>query len=162
MRRFSITILLIVFAVSFWNCEKDDICDEETITTPQLVIEFYDATDNTLVKQVPSIAYFENSVSDTIKKTAVSKIYIPLKTNEDTVTFKIILNGADDDNSDDVEDSVTINYNREDIYISRACGYKTNFTLNNFIVNSTNWILNSTIEQTNVTNENEVHVKIYF
>jgi len=162
MKKYSIIIVLFVFAASFWNCEKDDICEDGTITTPQLVVEFYDATDNTLVKQVPSIAYFENSVSDTIKKTAVSKIYIPLKTNEDTVTFKMILNGADNDNSDDVEDSVTINYSRKDIYISRACDYKTNFTISDFIVNSTNWIANSTIEQTNVTNENEIHVKIYF
>lgn len=162
MKKYSITILLVVFAVSFWNCEKDDICPEDTVTTPQLVIEFYDAADNTLLKEVPSIAYFENTVMDTLTETTASQILIPLRTTENSVTFSMILNGVDDDISNDVEDTVTINYSRQDIYISRACGYKTNFTLTDFAVNSTNWINNATIEQPNVTNEDEVHIKIYF
>lgn len=35
-------LLLIVFAFS--GCEKDDICDAATATTPQLVIQFYSYT----------------------------------------------------------------------------------------------------------------------
>lgn len=162
MKKYSIPFLLILLTVSFWNCEKDDICPEDSVTTPQLVIEFYDATDNTLLKEVTSIAYFENTVMDTLTETTASQILVPLKTNEDSVTFNLILNGADDDTSDDVEDTVTINYSRQDIYISRACGYKTNFTLTDFVLNSTNWINSATIEQPNVTNEDEIHVKIYF
>lgn len=162
MKKYIVTCLLLIFAISFWNCEKDDLCADGTVTTPQLVIEFYDATDNTLLKEVSGIAYFETSVNDTLTATSSSQILVPLKTNADQVTFNLILNGNDDDVSDDIEDSITFDYSREDIYISRACGYKTNFTLNTVTLNSNNWINNYSIEQPSITNEDEVHVKIYF
>jgi hypothetical protein len=40
--------VLFLFTVCFSSCEKDDICDANTPTTPQLVIEFYDAVNTTL------------------------------------------------------------------------------------------------------------------
>ena len=33
-----IILLLFVIALSFSGCEKDDICDADTVTTPRLVI----------------------------------------------------------------------------------------------------------------------------
>ncbi|MCO6175731.1 DUF6452 family protein [Flavobacterium sp. NRK F10] len=162
MKKYSIISLMILFAVSFWNCEKDDLCADGTVTTPQLVIEFYDATNTTEIKEVTGIAYFETSVNDTLSESSVTQILLPLKTNADQVTFKLILNGNDEDTSDDIEDILTIDYTREDIYISRACGYKTNFNLTGVTLNSTNWISNYTIEQSSITNEDEVHLKLYF
>lgn len=153
---------MIIFLFSFWNCEKDDICADGTITTPKLVIEFYDATVTDSVVSIPSIAYFETSVNDTLRENEISQLLLPLKTNDDNVSFEMIFNGNDDDDTNDISDIISVNYTREDIYISRACGYKTNFTLTDIVLNSNNWITTDTIVQPSITNEDEVHLKIYY
>ncbi|BCY29535.1 DUF6452 family protein [Flavobacterium okayamense] len=172
MKKIVTPLLLLIFAVSFWNCEKDDICAEGTVTTPRLVIEFYDVASPTTLKNVTNLRVEESGTGiGVVFNTALAetdanrylinsnKIEIPLKTFADQSQFDFKLNYGDTTN--EVNDIITIDYSREDIYISRACGYKTNFTLSNFNF-ETNWISNATIEQTNVINENEVHVKIYF
>lgn len=172
MKKYIVTCLMLIFAISFWNCEKDDLCADGTITTPQLVIEFYDATDNTLLKNVTNLrveelgtgrgVVFSSSLAsdnDDRYLTNDNTIKIPLKTFEDISQFEFKFNYGDTTES---VDEITFDYSREDIYISRACGYKTNFTLNTVTLNSNNWITNYTIEQPNITNEDEVHVKIYF
>ena len=55
MKKYSILILVSLFAFSFWNCEKDDICAETTPTTPRVVIEFYDAANPTVLKSVTNL-----------------------------------------------------------------------------------------------------------
>lgn len=167
MKRYLVTICIVVFAISFWNCEKDDICAEGTVTTPRLVIEFYDSASPTTLKNVTNLGVISPSFTEGFAFDAESKIEVPLRTNQDTTTLQFIENGSDSDTSNDNIDEITFNYIRQDIYISRACGYKTNFTLSdtNPIVitnDGNNWISSATIEQAIITNENEVHVKIYF
>jgi len=40
-------IFLLLFVFSLLGCEKDDICESTTPTTPRLVIEFYDFNAST-------------------------------------------------------------------------------------------------------------------
>lgn len=170
MKRYLVTICIVVFAISFWNCEKDDICAEGTVTTPRLVIEFYDAASPTTLKNVTNLGVIAPGFSEGFAFNGESKIEIPLRTNLDTTTLQFIENGSDSDTSNDNIDEITFNYTRQDIYISRACGYKTNFTLDDtngiqVVSDGNNWIsttVTPTIEQALITNENEVHVKIYF
>lgn len=166
MKKYIITSLLLLFAVSFWNCEKDDICAETTPTTPQLVIEFYDATNPTELKNVTNLGVVEPTFTTGYAFNAVSSITIPLRTNQDTTTLNFILNGSDDDATNDLTDQITFNYSRIETYISRACGYKTTFILNDtdglVIPTLPNWISDYEIVQTNINNEDETHVKIYF
>ena len=66
-----------------------------------------------------------------------SNLILPLKTYENQTQYSLIKdfsinnNGTPDDTSDDFpegnEDVITINYSREEVYVSRACGYKTIF-----------------------------------
>jgi hypothetical protein len=174
MKKYIITSLLLIFAVSFWNCEKDDICAETTPTTPKVIIEFYDFNTQTL-KNVTNLRIEENgtdvgvvfneSLEDTNPAkflTNENKISIPLKTFEDSSQFEFILNYED---TSQIIDILTFNYERNDVYISRACGYKTLFRLNTpngITTSSNNWIQNIEIVQTSINNENETHVKIYF
>ena len=163
MKKYFILILILsMVSFSFWNCEKDDICPEGSISTPQLVIEFYDGTITDSIITLTSIDYFETSVNDTISGSSVSQILLPLKTNEDSVTYSLTLYGDDNTTTtDDFTDTITINYTRENIYVSRACGYKTNFTINDVVLNSNNWVAADTSVQPSITNEDEVHLKLY-
>lgn len=161
-------LLLILITITLSGCEKDDICDPATATTPSLVIEFYNAASPNNLQNVTNLKVISPGFTNPILgTTGVSKITIPLKTSENTTSFEFIENGGDDDISDDNTDVLQFTYNRTNIYVSRACGYKVNFDLTNTNTNiltpdTDNWIQSIVIAQPNIENENETHIKIYF
>ena len=160
--------LILVLSMSFSSCEKDDICDATTATTPKLIIEFYDVLHPTVLKNVTNLAVKEVGSTAIIGFVSESKIQLPLKTNEDITKYSLILNSTD--LTIDNEDFLQFNYTRQNIFVSRACGYKTIFTLDPttpFIKTETStpdgyWIQNITVATSNITTENETHIKIYF
>lgn len=167
MKNYIKTSILFLLAVSFWNCEKDDICPENETTTPRIVIEFYDAANPANLKNITNLGVIAPGFTEGFGFDGVSKISAPLKTTEDTTTLQFIQNGSDADPANDNSDEIVFNYIRQEIYVSRACGYKTNFTLDATIgaeltTDGSNWIQSITIEQQTITNENETHIKIYF
>lgn len=162
------TVLLLFILMIFTNCEKDDICDPATSTTPGVVIEFYDADSPNTLQTVTNLRVaapgFTTAVSGT---NGVSKIIVPIKTTADTTTLEFIENGADTDTTNDNTDVLTFTYTRETIYVSRACGYKVIFDLTNTNTNlvaadADNWIDHIVITKPNIETENETHIKIYF
>ena len=58
-------------------------------------------------------------------------------------------------------DGLYSSYNWE--YISRACGFKTTYELNNLIIenDSNNWILDTDLINNNIIDEKNIHVKIF-
>jgi len=164
------TVLLLLIALNFSSCEKDDICDAATATTPRLIIQFYDFSNPTVPKTVSNLKLTSIGITDGLPFSGVSKIEVPLKTTEDTVTYNFVQNGGDTNATNDNIDVIQFNYSRNTIFVSRACGYKTVYTLNspNGVVLTDNptpdtfWIQNMTIETTNIETENEVHLKLYF
>ncbi|WP_329804410.1 DUF6452 family protein [Flavobacterium facile] len=158
---------LLLISFFFSGCEKDDICDTATPTTPKVVIEFYDAVATTTTKNVNNLIITATGFTSEIKYNAVNKITVPLKTFTDIATLNFNLNAGADPTTDDNLDEITFNYTRKTNYVSRACGYKTTFTLdatNPVVVtpDASNWILNVIVSQPNIENQNETHVKIYF
>ena len=81
MKKIVFITLSLLLAVSFWNCEKDDICAEGTPTTPRVIIEFYDAANPTVLKNVTNLKVVETSLTDGFGFTGVNKIQVPLRTN---------------------------------------------------------------------------------
>ena len=168
MRKFSSILLVLLLAVSFWNCEKDDICAEGSGNTPFMVIEFYDIANPAVLKNVINLGVGDPTFNTRFSFTEISKIEVPLRTNAVTTTLNFIENGGDTtDLSDDNPNTVTFNYETNNLYVSRACGYKTVFQLDptnpvEFTPSAATWIKDIVVTQPNITNENEVHVKIYF
>ena len=167
MKKIVFIVLSLFLSVSFWNCEKDDICAEGTPVTPRLIIEFYDAANPTVLKNVTNLGVIEPNFTEGLAFTAISKIQVPLRTTADITTLNFVQNGSDTNNSNDNIDAITFNYVRVDEYISRACGFKTLFYLDStnpieLTNDGNNWIQNIEVMQPNIETENEVHVKIYF
>ena len=159
--------LLLLLSVFFSSCEKDDVCDTNTPTTPKIVIEFYDVANPTTLKNVTNLGVIAPGFTSGFGFTATSKIKVPLKTFEDSSVLYFIQNGSIDPTTDDNLDEITFNYNRKTVFVSRACGYKTLFTLNStnpitVTPDSNNWIQNVIVSQPNIENEDETHIKIYF
>ena len=182
MKKIMFVLLLISFF--FAACEKDDICDPSTPTTPRLVLQFYDNNNVSLNRKTTNLKiiglgdgmvdtnYLPNeSGGETWNDTVV---YLPLRVNENATKYKLILNVDTDETTTELTDVLEINYTRNDVYISRACGFKTLFDLfgdplrDPFILNNTpdatsgNWIKNIQVIQSQINDENEAHIKIFF
>jgi hypothetical protein len=161
--------LLVVSVFLFLSCEKDDICDASKATTPQLVIEFYDFNNSSVLKTVTDLKVIGEGMTEAlISSNNKSTISIPLKTTENATSYKFILNSNTASFLN--EDTIRFDYTHENVYVSRACGYKTIFTLdltNSFTHTDATladglWMKQIIITENNIDNENEIHVKIYF
>jgi hypothetical protein len=176
-----IVTLFLVLAFCFSSCEKDDICEASTPTTPRLIITFHDISNPSILKNVMNLKVVghgavEGVVFDPTAKIEKdkylangSKIAIPLKTFENSTGFSFTLNSGNP-NLENL-DNIKIDYTRNEVFVSRACGFKTLF-----ILNSTNppithtdaaipdgkWIKYISVEKNNIDNENETHLKIFF
>jgi hypothetical protein len=168
-------LLLLLLIFSFSSCEKDDICAEET--TPRLILEFYDVTNPTVKKNVTSLKITgyktDNStlLTDSLDTfSGVSKIELPLRITEDVTKYRLILNSTSTSVTPNT-DILEFKYTRQNVFVSRACGYKTIFTLNSPIgvtrtdsntIDDGFWMQNINTQTTNITTENEVHIKVFF
>lgn len=165
-----IFLIVLVLAFSFSGCEKDDICDATTSTTPRLIIEFYDNADHTVLKNVTNLkATGEGAVGLPLTFTAKSKIELPLKTTDIKTKYTLVYTDALTTSTDILE----FNYSSDNVFVSRACGFKTIYDLNGtslppFVLNGTpavtmgNWIKDIEVIHPNINDENETHIKIYF
>jgi hypothetical protein len=163
------TLLLLLFAFTFSGCEKDDICDSTASTTPQVVIEFYDNTQQSVLKNVVNLKVKEVDIDnpDSLNTfNGVSKIKLPLRTDGTSTKYSLILNSTLPTSLN--EDFLEFNYITNTVYISRACGYKITYDLDetNPIVQTEGtdgkWIQNIDVETTNIDDEKTTHIKIYF
>ena len=162
-------ITTILFYVS--SCEKDDICVDGD--TPLLVIGFFDIADTTLVKNVASIRIRNIDIDSILTNSSFSdrsespdSLQVPLRSTATTTMYQIISESADDEETE-LEtgniDTLTISYELGEAFVSRACGFVTNY--NNISVTLTegaeNWIQDIKVVQPNVENTNTIHVKIF-
>ena len=168
-------LALLLITICFSSCEKDDICAEET--TPRLIMEFYDVTNPTVKKNVTSLKVTGYKTDNTTLLTdslgtfsGVSKIELPLRITEDVTKYSLILNSTSTSVTPNT-DILEFKYTRQNVFVSRACGYKTIFTLNNSpngvirtdnVIPESFWMQNINIQTTNINTENEVHIKVFF
>jgi hypothetical protein len=176
--------ILLVFMIGLLalSCEKDDICDANTPTTPRLIIKFYDNQNPASVRLVKDLRI--TSIVDGVEKAIIfeksnteilndSMVALPLKVNENLTDYKFTFNSKSEIQSLISIDDLTFNYTRKDEFVSRACGFKTLFEMNAsnqnpIIINETpgitagNWIKGVQITQPKIYNENETHIKIFF
>jgi len=168
------TITTLIFLLLIISCEKDDICTTPNADTSHLVIRFYDYLNPDTPKEVTDllIVGVDNTLSYGAESTRDS-IAIPLRFLENNTSFRLIKDYAIDDNgtptdsSDDFatgnEDVIVLNYDNEELFISKACGFKNIFNNVNFGFNSDadNWILSSNVVNTKIENEDNAHIHIF-
>lgn len=158
----SICVLITLFIS---GCTRDDICSEQTLTTPLLVIEFRDVNNRVEAKAVQDLRILINNSDSTVVVSAVNDtiVSIPLDTENNASSFLFILNQSNADNQN--IDTVTFSYNREELYVNRACSFKMNYNQLAIDVDDEpigdSWILDSEILNPVVANENEAHITIF-
>jgi len=163
---FKFLLILLTFLTQL-SCERDEICLEDI--TPKLVIRFYNANIPTEFKSVVqlkvNIEGIDGDYSNETISTLTDSIAIPLQVTDNTTRFILTLQGNSNQGTEDNIDTISVRYSQEDIFISRACGYKTVFNEANasFVDDDDNWIkgLETKKDPLQIIDENEAHVKIY-
>jgi len=156
--------IIIIFIISniLSSCEPDDICLTNIADTPKLIVVFYDAT-NGLKKEVLNLKIKGiNSEESYLFKTTDS-ISLPLKNLEKSTSYYFINNAKEDSDDSGNKDHILINYQYDHIYVNRACGYISNYDINQVVIENDdiNWIVKSEIIDSTVLDEKAIHVKIF-
>jgi hypothetical protein len=157
----------VLFLLLFTGCEKDEICLKEN--TPNLIIRFYDFDNPDEPKKVTKLKVVIEGIDGDYKnetiKVLTDSIAIPIYAGNDLTKYTFILNGSDEDETDDNADNFQMVYTREDIYVSRSCGFRTIFhdAVLHLEPDANNWIrsIKGMTEPLNIENEQSKHVKIF-
>ncbi|MFV0540910.1 MAG: DUF6452 family protein [Aestuariibaculum sp.] len=174
-------ILLIIATIAILSnisCERDDICAESTGTTPKLIIDAYDNSNTENKKNIAGLlikGIDNDAILPGYEIISSNSIELPLKTDNDNTQY-VLIKGAsvndndtpDDTNDDYIDgnyDTITVAYTRKEIYVSRACGYKTIFENVSLTIeeDGDNWIISRLplMENNTVEDETETHFNIY-
>ncbi|MGY6647308.1 DUF6452 family protein [Wenyingzhuangia sp. IMCC45574] len=154
MKKISLLLLGLGIFTAFYSCQ-DEFCVEPT--TPELIIRFYNKDSiNESTKRIALVAKVDDVTIPYFNVNTGDSISFPINTQDTSVTYEF-----------SIQDSVpsteilTINYTVEDVFVSRACGFKSVFK--NLTIESTkdNWI-DSIVQVTNeINDQTQAHVKIY-
>ena len=150
----------------FIRCEKDDICLDGTPGTPRLIIRFFDADSVENLK--PTGALLVNKVEDSIDVYIRKNIFgtdsisIPLDAKNNLTELKFYnYQGFENENID----TLSFHYDRYDIYLNRACGFKGQFILKDDAVSgyqtSESWVKSYKIIKDSILDEKSMHLAIY-
>ncbi|MCC4213372.1 DUF6452 family protein [Leeuwenhoekiella parthenopeia] len=156
-------ILILLIVLTTYSCERDDICAASTPTTPGLTIGFR-SNENTLEAKPLNLDVYNIDRTKVIQFRNASSISIPLRTDTTTTVFLFEKNPGNPDANEDPEDidTLIINYTPQEVFISRACGYKVIFT--NLEIRprpgATRWIDDININLRTVENEDTTQVYI--
>jgi len=169
MKKKGIHIFVIfVGLISFLGCERDDICVDAPIT-PLLVVTFrdndpnVDASSRVLNLQVNLLEdgrpFFPEPIS-------TDSIRIPLNTITSNTVFRFTRNVDDVNTANTATDTINFSYSPNNIYVNRACGFKTIFSDLSVTINeetgNNNWIQRVEVLNTNVDDEPNTHIQLFF
>ena len=138
-------------------CEPDDICLEGTPGSPKLIAVFYDKNQTDTKKSVTDLQIMGVNMEILLYDATTDSIALPLKTILSSTSFSFIAT----QNGNTLEDIIIFNYDPEDKFISRACGFKTRFNNLTFSTSNTiNWVEFIEILTDSISDTNNTHVKI--
>lgn len=149
MKKFIIPIFTLFLLAIAISCQKDDICVDPV--TPNLVIRFYDNGNSAEYKSVANLYLWAEDLDTLYNNVTTDSIAIPLNPAQDFTIYHL--------SSGTTQDDITIDYTRNEVFVSRSCGYKYNFGDLSLSGITNNWILNTEITNQTVEDETE-HIKI--
>lgn len=149
--------LIAVLILCLTACEPDDICLEGTTGSPNLIVVFYDKNQTDTKKSVTDLQIKGLDMETLLYDSTTDSISLPIKTISNSTSFSLIAT----QNGNTLEDIITFNYDPEDKFISRACGFKTRFNNLTFSTSNTlNWVEFIEILTDSISDTNNTHVKI--
>lgn len=144
------------------SCEPDDICLTTITDTPKLIIGFFDESTG-LKKEVLDLKVQGNNSEEIYLFQTTDSISLPLKNLEKITSYALVKNFKENINDSGNRDHLLVSYQYNHIYISRACGYMSNYDINQVVIenDNSNWIIKSEIINSQVKDEKTIHVKVF-
>ena len=144
------------------SCEPDDICLTTIPDTPKLIIGFFDESTG-LKKEVLDLKVRGNNREEIYLFQTTDSISLPLKNLEKITSYALVKNFNENINDLGNRDHLLVSYQYNHIYISRACGYMSNYDINQVVIenDNSNWIIKSEIINSQVKDEKTIHVKVF-
>jgi hypothetical protein len=136
------------------GCEVDDICTE-AVLTPKLIIRFYDTANPDAVKEATGLYVWAEAKDSLYVNSTTDSIVLPLNTHLDETKYLL--------SSNSVVDTLYLFYDRQEIFVSRSCGFKYNFELTDETHLTSQWSDSMTTIATPqiVKDESAAHIKIF-
>ena len=156
------SIILFFISCIILSCEPDDICLSSIPDTPKLIIVFYDESSG-LKNEVTNLKIQGSNNEKIYQFKTTDSIAVPLKNLEKITNYSFVKDFKENVDNSGNNDNILINYQYNHIYISRACGYFSNYDLNQIVIenDNLNWIIKSEIMNSAVKDEKVIHVKIF-
>ena len=146
-------LLLILLLHS--SCEPDDVCSIENPSTPKLVFRLYDANHPSQLKSVDTLRVKDTENESVLQLINTDSIAIPFQINVNKMNLDFTISGG-------MSDELLIDYQTQDMYLSRACGFQSTFIINEIEISSNqSWINTIEIVTNEILVDTLAHVKIY-
>lgn len=161
----SIYIALLGASFAFSSCEKDDLCDGTDNQTPRLHISLYDQYNVENKKTAEYAKWYIVGEETFLEATNVSDLYLPLIPGTTSTQWTIELYDViGEEKFLTGSETLQFSYSPENIYISKACGFKTNFNAFSYQrLNTPNpWMGGVSLTTNSITDEKNVHVQVFY
>jgi hypothetical protein len=137
------------------SCEPDDVCSEINSSTPQLVFRLYDSSQPNELKAVDTLRIISLGDQAPIEFINTDSILFPLQVNASKIYADLTI-------SNGITDRIEIDYLMTDVYLNRACGFKSTFKIHSVEFDQpAKWINAIEILTNEVIIDTLAHVKIY-
>lgn len=146
-----IAFLLVSIILLATSCEKDDFCIDEI--TPNLVLRFYDADNPTTVLSATDVTIWPEGLDSIAINENLDSIAIPLDVNNPQTIYNF-QTGTN-------IDQITIDYTVNEIFVTRSCGFKANFSDLNATPETSTWIQSIDVISTTIEDESAAHIQIF-
>ncbi len=153
LNKYGLILILTLITNVLSSCDSSEICRENTETP--LRIGFYNKDDFSATAVVDSITVYGLGREDSIiydNAKNVTRVELPLSNSKDTTSFVLVFPQN--------QDTITIIYSRKITLLSVGCGFTTFYTLSE-TQSTENEIFNSAIQNSNVINDLNEHIKVY-
>ena len=145
------------FLLLFLNssCEPDDVCNEANPSTPHLVFRLYDSSQPNEFKAIDTLRIMGLGDQAPLEFINTDSIVFPLQVNASKINADLTI-------SNGITDRIEIDYLMTDVYLNRACGFKSTFKILSVEFDQpANWINSIEILTNEVIIDTLAHVKIY-
>src|SRR5690554_4383508 len=123
-----IALLLLAIGILL-SCTRDDLCPANTATTPSMVVVFNDFQNTDTRKTVEGLRV---ETDDLERKVVVARstkdsIVLPLNVNGQETAYRFIKTTITETDTILKIDNILFTYDKNDVYINRACGFRAEF-----------------------------------